>query len=175
MHQITGAATAMNVRNPRTGAVDYQFTPTAVDELTAVCTRARTAQVQWHAMGLEGRIRVLKAWGERLKARRPELLAAVCADTGRFRESEREVDLPPRWIDQWADVARRIHAGGISINDAGLAPHVSGGDYVPEKTAFKCSGLGGSRTGAESIKRFVRKRALLSNRARQPSPWWFSV
>ncbi|OEY66115.1 aldehyde dehydrogenase [Marinobacter sp. X15-166B] len=107
MNQGTGAANTLEVRNPRTGDVDYKFTPTTADELALICSRAREAQVKWEAMGLEGRIKVLKAWGERLKARRQELLDAVCADTGRFRESEREVDLPPRWIDQWADAARQ--------------------------------------------------------------------
>ncbi|MCB1675222.1 MAG: aldehyde dehydrogenase family protein, partial [Halioglobus sp.] len=107
MNQVpTGAAVAIEVRNPRTGDVDCEFTPTTTDELKAVCSRARKAQVEWEAMGLEGRITVLKAWGERLQAHREELLEAVCADTGRFRESELEVDLPPKWIDQWAEAAR---------------------------------------------------------------------
>lgn len=96
----------IEVRNPRTGDVDYEFTPTTADELEAICARARKAQVEWESMGLEGRITVLKAWAERLKAHREELLDAVCADTGRFRESEREVDMPPRWIDQWTEAAR---------------------------------------------------------------------
>lgn len=72
-------------------------------------------------------------------------------------------------------VARRLDLGGISINDAGLAPFFIGEADVAEKTAFKASGLGGSRLGAESIKRFVRRKALLVNRAEGRSPWWFDV
>ncbi|MCA0206876.1 MAG: aldehyde dehydrogenase family protein [Proteobacteria bacterium] len=72
-------------------------------------------------------------------------------------------------------VARRLDAGGVSINDAGLAPLFIGSPLVPEKTAFNHSGLGGSRTGADSIRRFVRKQAILSNPATGPSPWWFSL
>jgi len=72
-------------------------------------------------------------------------------------------------------VARRLDLGGISINDAGLAPFFIGEGAVAEKTAFKASGLGGSRLGAESIKRFVRKKALLVNRSTTASPWWFDV
>jgi len=72
-------------------------------------------------------------------------------------------------------VARRLDAGGVSINDAGLAPLFIGSPLVPEKTAFNHSGLGGSRTGADSIRRFVRKQAILSNPATGPSPWWFTL
>ncbi len=77
--------------------------------------------------------------------------------------------------DDAIDVARQLDVGGISINDAGVAPFFIGDATVAEKTAFKGSGLGGSRLGAESIKRFVRKKAILVNRSVKPSPWWFDV
>ena len=65
-------------------------------------------------------------------------------------------------------VARRLHAGGISINDAALTGLVQ----TAEKQSFKCSGMGGSRMGTASIRRFVRARALLVNTGAE-SPWWF--
>ena len=65
-------------------------------------------------------------------------------------------------------VARRLHAGGISINDAALTGLVQ----TAEKQSFKCSGMGGSRMGTASIRRFVRARALLVNTGAD-SPWWF--
>lgn len=71
--------------------------------------------------------------------------------------------------------ARKMDVGGISINDAGVAPFFIGESDVAEKTAFKCSGLGGSRLGVDSIKRFVRKKALLVNRSASRSAWWFDV
>lgn len=72
-------------------------------------------------------------------------------------------------------VARRIRAGGISINDAGIAPLLMGDRLVAEKTAFNGSGLGGSRLGRDSLKRFVRKQAIVVNRNPGPSPWWFAT
>ena len=77
--------------------------------------------------------------------------------------------------DQAIAVARRIDAGGISVNDAGIAPFFIADASAAEKTSFKCSGLGGSRLGPDSIKRFVRKRAVLVSRAKGASPWWFDV
>ena len=67
-----------------------------------------------------------------------------------------------------ARVARQLHAGGISINDACLTGMVQ----TVEKQSFGLSGLGGSRMGAASIRRFVRARALLVNTG-SASPWWF--
>ena len=58
--------------------------------------------------------------------------------------------------------------GGISINDAALTGLVQ----TAEKQSFKCSGMGGSRMGTASIRRFVRARALLVNTGAE-SPWWF--
>ena len=67
-----------------------------------------------------------------------------------------------------ARVARQLHAGGISINDACLTGMVQ----TAEKQSFKLSGMGGSRMGTASIRRFVRARALLVNNG-TASPWWF--
>jgi aldehyde dehydrogenase (NAD+) len=56
--------------------------------------------------------------------------------------------------------ATRMEAGGVSINDTELQ---RGMMFDGEKTAFKQSGMGGSRYGATSILRYVRKRALIAN------------
>ncbi|MFT3816853.1 MAG: aldehyde dehydrogenase family protein [Rubrivivax sp.] len=56
--------------------------------------------------------------------------------------------------------ATRMLAGGVSINDTELQ---RGMMFDGEKTAFKMSGMGGSRYGATSILRYVRKRALIAN------------
>ena len=59
-------------------------------------------------------------------------------------------------------VARRINAGGISIND-GCMTYMT---YEGEKNSFGFSGLGGSRMGAQGLRRFFRKKALLIQHAR---------
>ncbi|MGB3514088.1 MAG: aldehyde dehydrogenase family protein [Microcoleaceae cyanobacterium] len=68
-------------------------------------------------------------------------------------------------------VASQINAGGISINDAGLTALINEG----EKNSFKFSGLGASRMGADGLKRFLRKKALLSKINSVPNPWWFKT
>jgi succinate-semialdehyde dehydrogenase / glutarate-semialdehyde dehydrogenase len=66
-------------------------------------------------------------------------------------------------------VGRRIEAGAVSINDAALTAIIRDG----EKHSVKASGLGGSRMGPASLRRFLRRQALLINRAGQPEPWWY--
>ena len=69
------------------------------------------------------------------------------------------------------EVASRIEAGAISINDAMLTSFVHEG----EKNSFKESGLGGSRMGPASLKRFLRKKAFLVKTESLRDPWWFNV
>ncbi len=62
-------------------------------------------------------------------------------------------------------IARRIHAGAISINDGSLTSLM----HEAEKNSFRLSGLGGSRMGAAGLLRFLRKKALLIQTG-QPAP-----
>lgn len=56
-------------------------------------------------------------------------------------------------------VARQINAGGMSVNDCGLA----GFSQEAEKDAFANSGMGGSRMGPAGYTRFFRRRAVMTN------------
>ncbi len=66
-------------------------------------------------------------------------------------------------------VGHRLEAGAVSINDAAL----TAATQEAEKQSFKFSGMGGSRMGGASIKRFLRQKALIIKSGREPSPWWF--
>jgi acyl-CoA reductase-like NAD-dependent aldehyde dehydrogenase len=59
--------------------------------------------------------------------------------------------------DEAVAVAKRVRAGGMSINDAALTRET----YEAEKNSFGYSGMGGSRMGDAGILRFVRRQALL--------------
>src|ERR687886_358167 len=58
----------LNVRNPRSGKVDYWITPPTPEQLAAECTRLREAQIDWQQGGLEQRIEALQAWKQALLA-----------------------------------------------------------------------------------------------------------
>lgn len=66
-------------------------------------------------------------------------------------------------------IARQMQCGAVSVNDAALTAIIHEG----EKQSFKFSGIGGTRMGAASIKRFTRQQALLVKTEHVASPWWF--
>ncbi|MEM9168494.1 MAG: aldehyde dehydrogenase family protein [Pseudomonadota bacterium] len=57
-------------------------------------------------------------------------------------------------------IARRLDAGGVSVNDAGLTSFI----FDAEKSAYKLSGMGPSRMGASGLTRFLRRKAYFVNR-----------
>lgn len=69
------------------------------------------------------------------------------------------------------EVATRVLAGAVSINDAALTAVV----HDAEKEAFKSSGLGGTRMGPRALHRFLRRRAYLIADATTPDPWWHTT
>lgn len=73
-------------------------------------------------------------------------------------------------VEEATAVARRIHAGGISINDASLTSVMHEG----AKNSFRQSGMGGSRMGPEALTRFLRKKALIVKTESVDDPWWYS-
>lgn len=68
-------------------------------------------------------------------------------------------------------LAAGIHAGGISVNDVCLTGLVPEG----EKQAFRSSGLGPSRMGPASLRRFLRQRVLLERQHPGIQPWWYAA
>ena len=73
--------------------------------------------------------------------------------------------------DEALAVAHRLEVGGVSINDVCLT------GFVPEaeKNSFKLSGLGGSRMGPSSVRRFLRARALLMRNRAAQRPWYYDA
>ncbi len=67
--------------------------------------------------------------------------------------------------DEALPVAQRLNAGVVSINEASLSSMV----HEFESEPFGLSGMGRSRTGpAEAIRRFFRKKLLLTSRNDNP-------
>jgi acyl-CoA reductase-like NAD-dependent aldehyde dehydrogenase len=67
-------------------------------------------------------------------------------------------------------IAARLDAGAISINDAALTAVIHEG----EKNAFRFSGMGESRMGPASLRRFLRRKTFLIKKDSTANPWWFS-
>lgn len=63
-------------------------------------------------------------------------------------------------IEQATEIAARVNAGGVSVNDTELPRAIT---LDAEKNAFGQSGIGGSRYGGATMLRYVRKKALIRN------------
>lgn len=82
---------AIRLRDPRTGQPDGVIEARSSSALADIARRARKAQVDWQALGFEGRIAVLRRFGQAVEAHRPEIAAALERDTGRRRIAGIEV------------------------------------------------------------------------------------
>jgi succinate-semialdehyde dehydrogenase / glutarate-semialdehyde dehydrogenase len=92
------------VRNPRTGKLDYAFPVMTPAEIADVGAELRNAGHDWARHTAIERVEVLAAWLAALTEERDALIAALVIDTGRKRESIMEVDSAfgnlKRWIDR---------------------------------------------------------------------------
>lgn len=102
--------TKLDVRNPRTGAVDHVIEVAGADEVAAAVARLRTAQPAWEALGVDGRAEAMGAWAEAVAARRTDLVDALVADTGRLGESFMEVDAVVGSIRKWCALGPQLLA-----------------------------------------------------------------
>lgn len=91
----------IEVVNPRSGQVDYRFTPPSPQELDALVGRLRAAQPQWREGGMEARVAALQAFKGALERRRAEIADALCADTGRYLMAQGEISSTVNAIERW--------------------------------------------------------------------------
>lgn len=91
----------LEARNPRTGRIDYRTPMTRTDELTATVQRLRKHGSHWAVAGVAHRVKALGDFRRCLAARRETMIEALTTDTGRWRESELEVDATLATLDRW--------------------------------------------------------------------------
>ncbi|HHI88641.1 MAG TPA: aldehyde dehydrogenase family protein [Hellea balneolensis] len=96
----------IEVINPRTGKVDLHIRPASRQQIDRICENLRTAQSGWAGRDLAGRITALNRFLDNLKAVRPDLIAALSQDTGRYGLSVMEVDGVAASIRRWKSIAQ---------------------------------------------------------------------
>ncbi len=127
----------MKVRNPRTGAFDYEieaFTPAAV---AAQAARLRAAQPAWEALGAEGRGAVLERFAQAVERHAEAITAALTIDTGRSKIARIEVlGLPGtlrRWIARGPQLLRGLDCTPVPSTMPGI-------ELVPRYSAYPLFG-----------------------------------
>ena len=95
----------INVRNPRTGQLDYQFTAASKLEIEESTKRLRKNQPKWRDAGIEYRIEVIKRWQEAMHLERTAIVSALQQDTGRLMLANQEFDGLQSSIGRWCSQA----------------------------------------------------------------------
>ena len=101
---------SIEVRNPRTGSIDYRFEQTEASELARLTAIMRGAQKQWLEGGVEMRCRALLELAAAISEQRGSLFNALAADTGRTRETELEINAVISGIERWRRLAPELLA-----------------------------------------------------------------
>lgn len=102
------AGERFEVRNPRTGAIDYHFDAPSALQLQSDLNALRAAQREWSARSLADRIAVLQRWRQEWLARQAEITAALAIDTGRHLIATSEVGSVVGMIDRWCGDAPKL-------------------------------------------------------------------
>jgi len=95
----------MEVRNPRTGHVDYRIEPLDATSLGKLALDLRARQIAWAAKSPADRAELLRSMGAAIARHRDAIAAALTIDTGRRAISAIEVDGTVRTLDRWANIA----------------------------------------------------------------------
>lgn len=126
--QATGEL--FEVRNPRTGEVDYRFYAPSATALQVTLSRLRQAQTSWRNGGVEARVEVMRRWRAEFAQREDEIVRALAADTGRHLIAISEVRSVLGMIDRWSAIAPSL-AQEEDLRSATM-PHISyRSQYVP--------------------------------------------
>lgn len=99
----------MRVRNPRTGAYDYEFLDCTTAQIVQCCKQLRKQQDAWVRSGITNRISVLQEWKQAILINKEPLIGALATDTGRTWETQAEVDWIIDSIDKWCAVAKAFY------------------------------------------------------------------
>jgi len=95
----------IDVKNPRTGEMDYHIKPIGKDEISKLAKTVRTAQRDWLSQGLEARCQTMLGLADAFEAEVNNIQTALSIDTGRKRMAEAETLGVMANIRAWAALA----------------------------------------------------------------------
>jgi len=115
--------TTLDVRNPRTGDIDYQVESVDRASLEGIAVSLRAAQSSWQSIGIEARCQMLKDWQKELQTNAKQIAEALSVDTGRRVISNFEVQGLIGMIDRWVSDAPGLIEPALTVNSR-MSPSV---------------------------------------------------
>lgn len=98
----------IDVRNPRTGEIDYEFTAPTTDVIADECRKLREAQKKWEEVPMAYRIDVMRQWADALEKNSEAVTRALALDTGRYRMSAESPLAVVGSIREWCNAAPQL-------------------------------------------------------------------
>jgi len=83
--------TNIDVRNPRTGELDYAISATSANEIATFADVMRLAQKTWHGLGMEARCTSINQLADAIEKHSETIIKALETDTGRRKIATQEV------------------------------------------------------------------------------------
>ena len=115
----------MKIRNPRTGAFDYEIAPHDAAAIAELAASLRARQAEWATRSADERGEMLRALGAAISRHREAIAAALTVDTGRRAISAIEVDGTIRVLDRWAALAPGLIAAAQGVPRASATPGIA--------------------------------------------------
>ena len=104
--------TTLTARDPRTGALDFQFQATSPTEIEQTAQRLRAAAQDWQALKLDGRMAKLAELSDASGRHHDAITERLSVDTGRRKIAGREVDGTIGAIHGWLAQAPHLLPDG---------------------------------------------------------------
>lgn len=126
----------LKVRNPRSGALDYEISAAGPEEIAELAARLRTAQKDWAAQPLQDRCAALIRLADTLVKHRAAITSALEIDTGRRRIAGMELDGAVAALRGW--VAQAPHLLPEGWTDGRAMPHIR---HAPQFVPYALTGV----------------------------------
>lgn len=126
----------LKVRNPRSGALDYEIPAAGPREIAEVAARLRKAQKDWASLPLQDRGGALLALADAFVRHRTAITSALEDDTGRRRIAGLELDGAVAALRGW--VAQAPHLLPEGWTDGRAMPHIR---HAPQFVPYALTGV----------------------------------
>lgn len=123
MNNLVGET--MDVRNPRTGELDFQINVTSQTQIDTNVTALRGNQVDWHNVGPAGRAAALLHLSDALQKEFASLAEALAIDTGRQTFAHFEVAKSIDLVHQWSKSVCSLFDSLANAGHSAQVPSVS--------------------------------------------------
>lgn len=116
------AAQVIDVRNPRTGKVDFSFTAASPEDVRRKALELRRGQAVWGALPLEERLALMRKWADSLDAHCAAIIAADSIDTGYGQISRTAPPLLAPTVRSVCDAAVRQYQDALRDGPSPFSP-----------------------------------------------------